>query len=197
MEHGFRVNQDDFLHVKKLKEGDKISFEYLFRKYEAKLYYKCLHFTRSTSDAEEVVQEVFVKIWEGRNNLDPDLSFSAYLIQIAKHSIYKKANKRMREFAYQTYHLQTKTGFSNETQEELNFRSTQKVITQIVENLPFMQRKVIMLSRFQGLSNDEIAERLHLSKSTVENHIHLALKTIKKYLLKQHLYCALYLMDLL
>lgn len=197
MQPSSKGDQDDSLHVKKLREGDPSSFEFLFHQYQARLYHICLHLTRSPSDAEEVVQEAFIKIWETRHRLDPDLSFSAYLIRIAKNHIYNKASRRLREHAFQTYHLQTSPAFSNTTQEEVNLWSTEKVIAQLIEHLPFMQRKVLTLSRFHGLSNQEIASRLQLSSSTVENHIHLALKNLKKHLLKQHLYFALWLLDML
>ncbi len=189
--------QDDSLYVKRLKEGDPSSFEYLFHRYEAKLYHICLHLTHSPSDAEEIVQEVFVKIWETRHRLNPELSFSAYLIRIAKNQIYNKARMRLRDYAFQNYHLQTNHAFSNTTQEELNLWSTEKIITQLIERLPFMQKRVLTLSRFHGLSNEEIANRLQLSKSTVENHLHLALKTLKKHLLKHQLCFALWVLDLL
>ena len=192
-----KEDQDDALHVQRLKEGDPSSFEHLFHKYEAKLYHICLHLTHSPSDAEEIVQEAFVKVWETCHRLNPALSFSAYLIRIAKNQIYNKANRRLREYAFQHYYLKTSPAFSNATQEELNLSSTEKTITQLIDRLPFMQKKVLTLSRFQGLSNEEIANRLQLSKSTVENHLHLALKTLKKHLLKHHLCFLLWVFELL
>ncbi|WPP51788.1 RNA polymerase sigma factor [Catalinimonas niigatensis] len=197
MQSSSKGDQDDALHVKRLKEGDSSSFEYLFHQYEAKLYHVSLHLTRSPSDAQEIVQEVFVKVWETRHRLNPELSFSAYLIQIAKNHIYNKTAKRLREHAFKAYHLNTSPTFSDVTQEEVNLWSTEKVITQFIEHLPFMQKRVLTLSRFHGLSNQEIANRLQLSCSTVENHIHLALKNLKKHLIKQHLYFALWLLNML
>ncbi|MDF9799622.1 RNA polymerase sigma-70 factor (ECF subfamily) [Catalinimonas alkaloidigena] len=188
---------DDSFHVNQLKKGNASSFNFLFHQYEAKLYHICLYLTHSPSDAEEVVQEVFVKIWETRHRLDPELSFSAYLIQIAKNHIYNKASRRLREHAFQTYYTHTQSAFDNSTQEELNHWSTEKIITQLIDSLPFMQKKVFTLSRFQGLSNQEIANHLQLSISTVENHIHLALKTLKKHLVKEHLYFALWMLEML
>lgn len=190
-------DQKESSYVKKLKEGDSSSFDHLFHQYEAQLYQVCLFLTHSPTDAEEVVQEVFIKVWETRHRLNPDLSFSAYLIQIAKNHIYNKASKRLNQYAFQHYYTQTHQPYDNSTQEEINLWSTEKIITQLIEGLPFMQKKVLTLSRFHGLSNQEIANRLQLSISTVENHIHLALKTIKKHLLKENLYFVLWLFDLL
>lgn len=197
MQPSEKEGQNDSLHVKRLKEGDVSSFDYLFHQYEAKLHHICLYLTHSASDAEEVVQEVFIKIWETRHRLDPELSFSAYLIQIAKNHIYNKASRRLREHAFQHYYTHNHAAFDNSTQEEVNLWSTERIITQWIERLPFMQKKVLTLSRFHGLSNQEIASRLQLSISTVENHIHLALKTLKKHLLKENLYFAIWMLDML
>jgi RNA polymerase sigma-70 factor, ECF subfamily len=119
------------------------------------------------------------------------------MIRIAKNLIYNKASRRIREHAFQVYHVRTTESYSNVTQEELNLLSTEKVLSQLIEKLPFMQKKVFTLSRLNGLSNQDIADRLQLSDSTVKNHIHLALKSLKEQFLKHHLYFTFFLLEIL
>lgn len=190
-------NHDSF-HMERLRDGDHSSFKALFHQYESRLYQFCLHLTRSPSDAEEIVQEVFIKIWETRHRLNVELCFSAYMIRIAKNLIYNKASRRIREQAFQVYHVRTTDNYSDVTQEELNLLSTENILSQLIDKLPFMQKKVFTLSRFNGLSNQDIADRLQLSDSTIKNHIHLALKSLKEQLLKHHhLYFAFLLLEAL
>nr|WKN35411.1 RNA polymerase sigma-70 factor [Tunicatimonas sp. TK19036] len=190
------LNEDDVrCYVKKVQNGDPSSFEILFYWYQPRLYRFCLHLTHSSADAEEIVQEVFVKVWETRHRLNADLDFSAYLLKIAKNLIYTKASQRIREQAFQHYQTIFQAEYSNATQEEINRTSTEKVIRQLIEQLPFMQRKVFTLSRLSGYTNQEIAERLQLSSSTVENHLYLALKKLKKQLQKLQLYTLLLLFN--
>ncbi|MEM9833738.1 MAG: RNA polymerase sigma-70 factor [Bacteroidota bacterium] len=175
-------------HLIRLKQGSSVSFEWLYHRYQPKLYAFCYHLTRAKPDAEEVVQQVFVKVWETRHRIDPERSFSAYLIHIGRHIIYNKTAQRVRDFAFQEYFSATTTQQSNVTQEQINLRSLENTLHSLVQKLPFMQRKVFLLSRNDGLSNQEIANRLQLSKSTVENHIFSALKTLKKQLSKHYSY---------
>lgn len=184
-------DQEERIHLNRLKQGSSASFEELYCQYRPKLFAFCLHLTHSESDAEEIVQQVFVKIWETRHRINPELSFSSYLIQIAKNDIYNKSAQRIRDFAFQQYFTSTTSRQSNVTEEQLNLHALEDILQLLVQKLPFMQKKVFLLSRMNGLSNREIADRLQLSKSTVENHIFSALKTIKKLLVRHYPYVLL------
>jgi len=132
-----------------------------------------------------------MKIWETRDRINPNLSFSSYLIQIAKHDIYNRTAQQTRDFAFQKYFTATTSQQSNVTQEQLNLHALQDALHSLIQKLPFMQQKVFLLSRTKGFSNQEIADQLQLSKSTVENHIYAALKTIRRLLVKYHPYLLL------
>ncbi|MEM6840846.1 MAG: RNA polymerase sigma-70 factor [Bacteroidota bacterium] len=184
-------NEQEKVHLDQLKQGNSASFELLYHRYRPKLFAFCYHLTRSKSDAEEIVQQTFVKIWETRHRINPDLSFSSYLIQIAKNSIYNKSAQQIRDFAFREYFLATANRQDNTTEEQINLHTLDDILQLGVQKLPFMQRKVFLLSRMNGLSHQEIADRLQLSKSTVENHIFSALKTLRELLSRYHLYTPL------
>lgn len=170
--------------VKKLSSGSEEAFRLLFQKYERRLYTFSYKILLSSEDAEEVVQEVFFKIWKNKRLLKEDLSFCSFLFTIAKNHIYNQLSKRVSETAYKHYYLGSmKNQVGYNTEEDYYFEELKEAIKEKVDQMPEKRRKVFIMSRFDGLSNSEIADRQNLTLSTVENHINKALKT-----LKQHLY---------
>lgn len=130
--------------------------------------------------AENVAQEVFIKVWTGRGVLPEVRNFRNYLFQISKNTMIDHIRRetamvlRNNVFAGRA--------FSRDDSFENDFiaKETQGAIDEIVGNMPPKRREVFILNRVQGKSNDEIAELLGLSKKTVENHLHLALKELKE-----------------
>ena len=186
------ADQQDVFHVKKIRAGSTESFDQMYRKYFPRLFAFCMHLTRSRTDADEIVQETFIKIWETRERLNPDLPFAGYIIKIARNHIYNKTTQRLREADLAFQYSQTQSHTSELTSEEINYNSLNKLLSEVVEQLPFMQKKVFTMSRLNGMSNQEIASRLQLSQSTVENHINLATRKLKTLLLKHEVYLILF-----
>lgn len=176
--------QDDVFHLLRIKAGNTDSFELIYRRYFPRLYSFCMLLTHSKAEADEIVQETFIKLWDKRDQLDTERNFSAYLFTIARHTVYNRTAKRVREHALQVYYTNTQSDYSDITREEINYASMKKLLDDLVCQLPFMQKKVFTMSRVEGMTNQEIASRLQLSTSTVENHIHLALKSLKKHILR-------------
>ncbi|MHC1704159.1 MAG: RNA polymerase sigma-70 factor [Tenuifilaceae bacterium] len=161
-------------------EGNQTAFENLYNIYADKLYYFALRFLKTKEDAENLTQDVFVKIWETRDRLDPDFSFNAYLFTIAKNTIFNLHRKRVNELAYREY-LGNFFDFSHsKTESDLSLKDLQERIDQSVEKFPTQRKIVYELSRKEGLSHKEIAEQLKISEKTIETHIRLALKTLRK-----------------
>jgi len=183
----------DILHVKRIKAGKTDSFDQMYRKYFPRLFAFSMHLTRSQTDADEIVQETFIKVWETRERLNSDLPFAAYLIKIARNLIYNKTTKRLREADLAFNYSQIQSNTSEVTSEEVNYNSLNSLLSEVVNQLPFMQKKVFTMSRLHGMSNQEIASRLQLSQSTVENHINLAIRKLKNLLLKHEVYLVLFL----
>lgn len=187
------ADKQDVFHIRKVKAGNVESFEHLYRKYFPRLFAFSMHLTRSRDDADEIVQETFIKIWETRERLNPDLPFAAYIIKIARNLIYNKTTKRLREADLAFNYSQIQRNTSEVTAEEINYNQLNTLLSEVVNQLPFMQKKVFTMSRLHGMSNQEIASRLQLSQSTVENHINLATRKLKKILLRHEVYAILLL----
>jgi RNA polymerase sigma-70 factor, ECF subfamily len=166
--------------VNRLLDGDEGAFAYLYLKFEARLYTFAFKLTQDKNDAEEVVQEVFLKVWEKRHTLDPQQSFSGFLFTVAKNIVYNKAKQRAYHFAFQKYLASSEQGVCLDTEHTLGFNELGTLLDNIYEALPPVRRKVFLMSRVQGLSNHEIAEELHTSTSNIENHLNKALRFIRE-----------------
>ncbi len=168
--------------VELLKQGDIQAFEKVFFSFADRLYYFAIRYMRNQHDAEEIVQEVFVKLWENRANLNDQLSFSGYLFTIARNTIFNQNRKKVNEKAYQEYVKVFLENSSSKTEDDLIYSDIKGIVDKVVEELPPQRKLIYKLSREKGLSYREIAEELKLSERTVEAHIRLALKTLTQVL---------------
>lgn len=168
------------VYVQKLKKGDKKAFEYFFTTYYQKLLKVSNNYLDDLDEAEEIVQEVFYRVWYYRENIDPALSFKNYIITIAKRLIFNKAKKKVYQVTYEKYFKLNHEAFHNSLEEYLNFRQLDDQINQKISELPPKRREIFILSRQQGLSHKEIAEKLNISTNTVESQITKAVKFLKQ-----------------
>ena len=166
--------------IEALKAGDMAAFESLYQVFEPKLYIFALHLVRQKEDAEEVVQEVFLKVWERRHLLDPAQNFDGYLFSIARNIVYNKAWRRVYEFAFTKYTIATGVNAACFTEETVAYHDLAKLLEDASNTLPPVRRQVFMMSRLEGKSNSEIAQLLNTSNSNIENHLNKALKALKE-----------------
>ncbi|MDN5213474.1 RNA polymerase sigma-70 factor [Fulvivirgaceae bacterium BMA12] len=172
-------NATDERLIIKLKRGKVTAFDSLFRKYSRKLYSFVFSYTGSHEDAEDITQEVFFRVWQNRHNINPELSFNAYIIVIARNLIFNLFRKRLQNNKYATY-KRSAANTLNHTEDYIIFSELQQHSNMSVEKLPARCKQIFMLSRENGLSIKEIATQLNISPSTVENQINKALKLIRK-----------------
>ena len=166
--------------IKEIKEGDHESFRQIYNKYSEKVYLFAARYINNYEDAEEIVQEVFSRIWERRKNLDEDRSFNAYLLTIAKNIIFNENRKKVNFDIYARYIIKYLQGNSNQTENQVIYENIRNLINEEVENLPSKRRQIYNMSRHEGLSYLDIAKKLNISEKTVETHIRLALGRLKK-----------------
>ena len=173
---GFEKNSDDQL-ILDLKAGNILVFNHIFEIYSSKLFLFAKAYLGSAEDSEELVQEVFTILWEKRDQLKSGFSFKSYIFTIAFNIIKKhfKQKALFKKFAQE----ELLNEVTSEPPQEIDFHSLKNYILELAGTLPAKRREVFMKSRFEGLSNKEIAEELGLTKKTIENHLNLALKEIK------------------
>jgi RNA polymerase sigma-70 factor, ECF subfamily len=176
-----------------LKDGNRASFRKLYNKYAPILYAFSRKYLHSNEDAEEIVQEVFLRIWDKRENINPDQSFSSYVIQAAKHRIFNGFRKKVNEQAYLDFLIYSGDPDTNFTQNQIDYTEVKLKAEAAVSSMPVKRQEIFRLSREEGLKNKEIAERLDISIKTVENQMGQALKFLRDELKDYRLLILLFL----
>ena len=162
-----------------LKEGDEKAFTTLYRRYWSKVYNFSRLYLSSILEIEEVVQEVFVKVWESRSLLREDDNFKGFLFVITRNLVFNQFRRSFNENAYKLTVLSSIMPYYN-LEEELTAADLQEFIEKMVKELPPRQQEVFNLSRNAHLTYKEISILLNISEKTVERHINEALKFLKK-----------------
>lgn len=162
-----------------LKLGNEDAFTTLYNLYWAKVHnFSCLYIT-SDAEVEEVVQEVFVKLWEARSFIREDDSFKGFLFIITRNIIFNQFRKSFNETAYKMTVLNS-IDDSYDIEDEMDASDLKIYIDKLINELPARQKEVFRLSREEHLSYREISDRLSISEKTVERHINEALKFLRK-----------------
>ena len=177
----------DYLTVKNLKEGDVKAFDELYNKYSQRLYNFSVKYLKSTAEAEEVVQEVFLYIWDKKEGLKPDNSFNAYIFTIAYNIIKKSFIKKSRENAFKDDLIYTLLQEENNLDKIIDYKFMLEKVETIIDNLPLRRKEIFIKRKYYGLSVKQIAEELELSPNTVENQLASAQKQILNELQKEKL----------
>lgn len=166
--------------VKKLKEGDSFAFEVLFYKYRNKVKGFAVKIVPTQVDPEEIVQEVFVKLWLKKEAVDPGKDFQSYLFSIAKHLVLDHLKSAVnRKLYFVGEHFQQDL-LIEEGQENVLQEDAEEKLQRLIDEIPERRREIFRLSRFEGLSYKQIAERLNISENTVDSQIRNALAFLRK-----------------
>ena len=177
--HSYIHNEDELLF--QLKNGDQEAFSRLFNHYRPVVYNVAYKFLKSPVLAEEIVQDVFLKIWLKRNEMDAIKDFNAYLFIMARNFVFDRIKKMSYETEARSV-LKTETFFIDDTEYLVRQHECQQLLKEAIELLPPQQKSVYNLAKVEGLSQERIAEQMKLSKLTVKKHMAMALQAIRKYL---------------
>lgn len=162
-----------------VRRGDHYAFDQLFNKYGSSLFSFVASVLKDESDAEEVVQDVFLKIWEKRRDLDPSLSFKSYLFTIALNTTKNRYRKKLQAEKYkQDVALKLNLNQTSDF-DAIEYRNLLDYVDKIIEKLPPSRREIFILSKKDGLKNLEIAKLLNISEQTVKNQLVSAMKFLR------------------
>ncbi|MDL2221466.1 RNA polymerase sigma-70 factor [Parabacteroides sp. OttesenSCG-928-N08] len=162
-----------------LSSGSREAFTLLYKTYWQQVYHFCRLYLTNEQTAEEVVQEVFVKLWESRELIHADSNLKGLLFIITRNLIFNQHRRHVNEDFYRMTVLQAMED-SYDMESEIEARDLQAYIDQLIEELPPRRREIFLLSRKEQKSYREIAELLQISEKTVENQISEALKFLRK-----------------
>lgn len=163
-----------------IQNDDRVAFYHIYERYFRRLYGFVLKYIKRKEDAEEIVQEVFVKIWESRNKIDVYASFESFLFTIAYNSTISMLRKKANETKYIEY-LKSLQDNSNSPDliDEIHYKELNERVQTLLNKLTPRQKEIFLLSREEGLSHDEIAKKLDISVNTVKKHIANTLSFLK------------------
>ncbi len=183
LEYNLKIfeNISDSELAQRIRGGQKSAYQELFERYAPRIYKFSFSYLKNKADSEELVQEVFLKIWEKREILDHSKNIKSFIFKIAVNTIYDFIRRKNIENAFSDF---TKANFEEEsdnTWQSVIFEDMKQNLQSLVEKLPIQQQKIFHLSKTEGLSNDEIAVKLNLSKRTVENHLYRSISFLKEH----------------
>lgn len=169
--------------IELIREGDPLSFEILFQKYYVRFYNFVLNLTKNPQTAEDIVQNVFMKIWINRKNLRPDQSIHNYIYVLSKHEVLNHLRDR-KVYTQVERLVMADEPYEAVTDQNMDLKELDDRIRKFIAAMPEQRRKVFLLSRYRGMGNKAIAELMGLSVRTVDRHINLALTSLRKEFLK-------------
>ncbi len=170
--------------LKQVSEGDQAAFARLFHDWHPLLYSYLYRLTESAPMAEEIVQDVFLKIWQTREALSEITSFKAWLFVISRNHALNALQKNMREILrHRTYEREYQATNAREDVPEEN--ASLSLIDEAIDQLPPRRKEVYLLHRHQKLTYHQIADKLGIGRESVKTHLELAVKDITQYVLKR------------
>ena len=173
------MNVTDNELVERLKKGDLEAFDRIYGIYAGKLHAFGMRYLKSAAESEELVQSVFLKLWENHRTIDLALSFRSYLFTIAYNDICKLFRRQSYLQKYVLETLYENRLSTSATEEATEYQSVLGEVQRLLGTLPESQRKAFIMSKIEGKSSKEVASRLGLSPGTVDNYISGAIKMLR------------------
>jgi len=164
----------------RLKGGDSLAFETLFYKYKNKVNGFVKKFSPNRIDSEEIVQEVFIKVWIKRDSINPDKDFQSYLFSIAKNFVLDQLKSSVNQRLYFSDDFFQKDMLIDELPDYDRMIEHEERLLKLLEQIPERRREIFRLNKFEGLSYKQIALQLNISENTVDSQIRNALEYLRK-----------------
>lgn len=177
--NSIRLNKDEDL-LLRIRKGDEVAFELVFYRYKGKLYDFIRRSLPASEDAESMVQEIFVRLWSNREQLDPAKSLNAFIYTMARNEIFGHLRKLLVRRRYLEELSFSLNESSETTDRQIEYNELTSVVAQLVSSMPEKRREIYVLSRNEGLSYKEIASQLGISENTVDSQIRKALTYLKE-----------------
>ncbi|WP_336833357.1 RNA polymerase sigma factor [Sphingobacterium siyangense] len=154
-----------------------LAYRYWYRK----LYYFLYQKTQCSNLAEDVVQQTFLIVWERKNNANQQIQFSTQLFQIARTKLIDELRRRALNRKYVAFEKPFVLTQYEDLERQIAYKGELEYVKELITQMPFMRQQIFYLHKIEELSYKEIAVKLSISPKTVENHVSIGLKFIKKF----------------
>ncbi len=170
--------------IKHLKAGDRHAFDRLYGLYAGRIMSFCITYLNSTEDAEDIVQDVFIALWNNRNKLKNTVSVKPFLYTAARNRILNIYRTKANSPLYEDYvNIREEYGHETSDTSSIEYEEFERIVMDRINALPKTQMAVVTLSRLHNMSVDEIARKLQLRPQTVKNALSSGLKSLHQSLL--------------
>jgi RNA polymerase sigma-70 factor (family 1) len=174
--------QDEPKLVEELSKGNAAAYTALYHYYSVRIFDTAMMYVKDSEEAKEIVQTIFIRLWEKREKLAFVLSFKDYLFIIARNEIFSYFREKAREQKNTGKLVTLEIKYTEDTDYKARESRYKEVLQRGIERLAPQQKKVYILSRQQEKSIDEIAAELNISRNTARNHLTIALRFMRAYL---------------
>ena len=162
--------------IASLRDGSRAAFDALYNQFVGKVHNFIKNISGDSALAEDITQEVFIKLWRRREELDPTLNIESWLFVCARNLFLNEIRHRRHQDAFATEIKRVVSPVEESTMEQVLFHLTEKALADMVREMPPQRQKIFVLSKVRGLSAAEIASLMSISERTVENHLYQARK---------------------
>jgi RNA polymerase sigma-70 factor (ECF subfamily) len=181
----------------RVANGDQKAFRVLFDQYWDGMYANALHFTKSPELAQDLSQEIFTRVWVVREKLREVQQFDAWLYRLAKNMILDEMRRLQQDPDYAEFMDAYFLAGDQDAHQPATTKDLEKQLYDAINQLPEQMQMAFKLSRFEGLTHEQIAKRMKISKVTSQNYIARSLVAIRKYLAGKQIELSLLLLLIL
>lgn len=181
---GYTMNEEELVY--QLKQESQDAFNRIYNMYSARLYVYCMQYVKSREDTEEIVQDVFIKLWINRHSIIHGEHLSAFIFKIAKNQIINRYKSRINSYVFEEYvnYYNEEQCSVSDTSAIVEYDDFCKSLKKAMKNLSSTQREVIECVKLNQMSVKETAVKLRLKEQTVKNALSAGLKVLKEILKK-------------
>jgi len=167
-----------------LRDGDALAFGKIYEIFAPTLYRRLFRLLKDVDMVEEILQDTFLKLWEKREQIDPDQGFKTYLYRIADHLAIDLFRKISRDKALQQELWASAISFHLHTEEAFLAKEQRQLLSMAIDRLPPKRKEILIRCKLEDRSYQEVAEMMGISVSTVSNQLVKAVREVKDYVLQ-------------